>query len=403
MNNLVVTPLSIQATSKPSKSGWGRVQKLWQQIEKRQARNQRYDEKITNFLDQFRLELEGTEQEVCAATEELIAHLISFISRKSIKGSMRDTLYDWISEEFDLLEANPFRIKSSEPLREQYQAALSKAHPEDEAYEPSKEDYDLVRAEVSAITGLDIDLTDEQLKEMISHPDSFIQYLESLREQAAKKEAKSEDGADFDDDTFSFFDDEEDEPWFNEADNDISALFENKDINKLYKQLARQLHPDRIQDTEKKQQHHELMQQLSQAKKEKDIFGMLMLAQTWLPDFEMNLDEKALNGLTQNLQQKLDQLEIEYHQLKAGPDLKSQVWHRFGGGNKNSRKKELEDYRLGLTKEAQGLRDKIQSIRTVQDIQLVLRQRRDRFKPMFPSFGGPIDLSDIDEFFDFFD
>lgn len=336
------------------------------------------------------------------ATEQFIEHLISFISRKSIKGSLRDTLYDWIQEEFDVLESNPFRLNSSASLREKYQDALLNAHPEDEYSEPSNEDCDVIRAEIFAITGLNIDLTDEQLKEMVSDPEKFIQYVQSLREEAWKHDGENDDSADFDDDTFTFFDDEE-EDGFTEADSDTSALFEHKDINKLYKQLARQLHPDRIQDADKKQQHHELMQQLSQAKKDKDIFGMLMLAQTWLPDFEMNLDEKALHGLVQHLQQKLVQLDIEYGQLKMGPDLKSLVWHRFGGGNKNSRKKELEDYKLGLTNEAQGLRDKIKSMRTVQDIQLVLRQRRDRFEPMFPFFDDPMSPSDLDDFFNAFD
>ncbi|MEI8631880.1 hypothetical protein P4S72_06885 [Vibrio sp. PP-XX7] len=81
------------------------------------------------------------------------------------------------------------------------------------------------------------------------------------------------------------------------------------------------------------------MQQLSQAKKNKDTFAMLTLAQTWLPDFKLSLDKNAFLGLEASLRDKIAQLNHVYNQLRHGSDLKCQVWRQFGKGNKAAREK----------------------------------------------------------------
>ncbi|MGV2840221.1 hypothetical protein [Vibrio cyclitrophicus] len=76
------------------------------------------------------------------------------------------------------------------------------------------------------------------------------------------------------------------------------------------------------------------MQQLSQAKKDKDVVALFMLAQQHLPDHEMVMDEDMLKRLTMTLTKKIGQLNRGYQELQQGNDLKSLIWKRFGGGNK---------------------------------------------------------------------
>ena len=74
------------------------------------------------------------------------------------------------------------------------------------------------------------------------------------------------------------------------------------------------------------------MQQVSQAKKDKDVVVLFMLAQQHLPDHEMVMDEDVLERLTMTLTKKIGQLNRGYQELQQGNDLKSLIWKRFGRG-----------------------------------------------------------------------
>ncbi|MEI8631878.1 hypothetical protein P4S72_06875 [Vibrio sp. PP-XX7] len=91
---------------------------------KKQARNDNYDRKISDFSHQFKQNVEQTEQSVCLATEQFILHLIKFIPAKTLKGRQYDALCAWINEEVQILESNPFRTTSTEHLRNDLNQAL---------------------------------------------------------------------------------------------------------------------------------------------------------------------------------------------------------------------------------------------------------------------------------------
>ncbi|MFV0447989.1 MAG: hypothetical protein ACK5MF_05950 [Vibrio sp.] len=118
-----------------------------------------------------------------------------------------------------------------------------------------------------------------------------------------------------------------------------------------------------------------LMQQLSLAKKEQDTFAMLMLAQSYLPDFELNMDKQTLAGLEYSLKEKIFQLNQAHQQMQQGQTLKSMVWQRFGGGSKQAREKAIQQYVSDLHHEVEQLQGQISELKTVQQMQLALRER----------------------------
>ncbi|XNS85186.1 DnaJ domain-containing protein [Vibrio cyclitrophicus] len=173
-----------------------------------------------------------------------------------------------------------------------------------------------------------------------------------------------------------FFSQADDENHFEPSHHQASdALYSDKQITKLYRQLAKQLHPDKETDEENKSEKSALMQQMSQAKKDKDVVALFMLAQQHLPDHEMVMDEGMLERLTMTLTKKIGQLNQEYQELQHGDDLKSLIWQRFGGGNKAARQKGLREYRDHLKKESQALLAQSQEIKTVKQIQQRLKQK----------------------------
>lgn len=94
----------------------------------------------------------------------------------------------------------------------------------------------------------------------------------------------------------------------------------NKDIQSLFKELAKQLHPDTELDERLKLEKQELMKQLVNARDEHDIFELLKLRFLVLAkDDNLNLfDHAAMKRLTKLIQQKNNELErdiffIRYH------------------------------------------------------------------------------------------
>lgn len=356
---------------------------LWQEIEKKQQRNARYQAKLDDFYVYFKKRAEEDEQSVCFATETWITHLLSFIPRKTIKGAQRESLYVWIEEEISILESNPFNPVDSQPLRKAFMEATlafdpDQFHADEEMHQEALQS---IREELQNLVGDHIDISDEQVLAILNDPD----YLDAWLAQTIA----ASDVDDENDDEYTTFNDDKhdntDDGIFPPQSDIASTLYSDKQLTKLYRQLAKQLHPDRELDGEKKSEKIILMQQLSQAKKNKDPIALLLMAQQYLPDHEIALNDKMLKQLSITLKEKITTLNAEYNDLQCGVTFKSLLWQKFGKGNKQSREKELSQYCDALQRDAETLCQQCHSIRTVKQLQHHLRSRieNDDMMPFF--------------------
>lgn len=373
MNTVTVSSLTTLSDSKKKKS---KLNQLWEEVERKQRRNERYQAKLDSFYLEFKANAEPQEQAVCLATEKWIHHLISFTQRKTIKGAQREALYDWILEELSILEANPFNPINTDELRH----ALDEALMSDVTNQPTtdsmtEEQLNELREEISMMLGDDINISNEQLLEMVEDPRKFHDYLQALMAEKVEKESSEEDdGIDWGADNFFS---QDNEPVNSKSpDNENSqALYSDKQMTKLYRQLAKQLHPDRETDEKKKIEKSALMQQLSQAKKDKDVVALLLMAQQYLPDHEMIMDSDMIERLQTTLEEKLRHLNLTYQELQHGHDLKSIIWQKFGGSNKARREEGLKQYRATLERETIELHEKCQDVKTVKQLQVYLKEK----------------------------
>ena len=372
---MTTAPLSFLATTSSSPKQKNKLNQLWEDVEKKQRRIERYQAKLDDFYHDFKASTEKQERAVCRATEKWIHRLISFIPRKTIRGPQREALYDWIQEELTILESNPFNPVDSIALRESFNQALL-------ALPSNKADVDVMtedqieafREEMFMMLGYELDISNDELMAMVKDPQKFHDYLQSVMAEQSQEEHAAEDDIDWGDE--DFFSQANDDNHFEPSHHQASdALYSDKQITKLYRQLAKQLHPDKETDEEKKSEKSALMQQLSQAKKDKDVVALFMLAQQHLPDHEMVMDEDMLERLKMTLTEKIEQLNLDYQDLKHGGDIKNIIWQRFGGGNKASRQKGLREYREHLKKESQELLAQSQEIKTVKQMQERLKKR----------------------------
>lgn len=372
-----ITLTALTATQ-PTIAKKSKLNQLWSDIEKKRQRNQRYQVKLDKFYQEFKTSTEATEQAVCLATEAWIQHLISFIPRKTIKSAQREALYDWLQEEISVLEANPFNPVNTKDLREAFNQALladtsHHAVPDDVPTEV----LEAFRKELEMMIGDEIELSHEELIEMMREPHKFQAYLQGLLAEKIDADSNEKEDA-FDWGAEDFFSGDDSNHELNAPFSPMSqALYSDKQMTKLYRQLAKHLHPDKETDVTKKDEKSALMQQLSQAKKEKDVVALLLMAQQYLPDHEMVMDEKLLVRLEATLKEKVALLNREYQALRNGDDIKSIIWQKFGGGNKVSRERELSQYRHSLQQEAQELHQRCQEVRTVKHLQQLLKERVD--------------------------
>lgn len=374
MNKLTITGI----TTTEINPAWKNIQTLWNDVEKKQARNARYEKKISDFFDEFKKQAFESEQLICATTEKFARHLITFVARKSIKGAQREALYQWIEEELTIIESNPFSTISTVELRRDFNEALIESAPKNPAATGiSEHELELLREEIETMLGFDLPLTDDDLADMVNDPRKFQTFIEEMMKAQPEAffEEQEDEEIDWDSAEDDFFNHHFHQQQHIEQSAKGLAFFQAKEMTKLYRQLAKQLHPDKEQDPQRKDHKKTLMQQLSLAKKEKDAIAMIVLAQQHLPDFELNLDKTALLGLEATLKDKIRELNLEHRDLQHGHDLKTQVWKKFGGGSKKSQLSAITHYIEALQAEAKQLNADLAKLKTVQAIKEPLRER----------------------------
>ena len=406
-SNSGLTAVSVSSSVSKSAQARETLDKLWAEVNKKQQRNDRYQAKLDAFMVYFKQSVEQLEQEVCRANEQWILQLVSFVPRKSIKGRQHGALLDWIQEELTILESNPFNPVNTDDLRDAFNEAIVTSIKQDpNSSEVSEEQLEHYRIELSLMLGEKIELSDEELSELIRDPHKAMAYFESVLRHKMDSDYVGDDEY-FHGQESPFFHEESDQhdhsyqQHTHNTNNDVAtALFNDKQMNRLYRQLAKKLHPDRELNSDKKAEKMDLMQQLSHARDVKDPLAIFLLAQQFLPEYQLELNDNLTVQLETILKDKVKQLNADYHELRRGDGLSVIIWQRFGGGTKAAREKGLREYRQALEQDVENLMAKCREIKTVKGLQKHLTARLQSFNftrvPMseLPFDDFPFDMFD---------
>ena len=95
-----------------------------------------------------------------------------------------------------------------------------------------------------------------------------------------------------------------------------------KSISSIYKQLAKLFHPDLERDESRKLEKEELMQQLTQAYKHKDLHTLLKLELCWIHKKEDGIQQMAEDKLevyNEILKEQIAELKMEEDQIESHP------------------------------------------------------------------------------------
>ncbi|MDF2411955.1 MULTISPECIES: J domain-containing protein [unclassified Aeromonas] len=352
----------------------------WQDIEKLQAKLAKQEQEGAGIYQRFVSDIEPLERQQCALIFQLCQRLAGFTARKSFTQWQREMLHDWLNELMEYLESNPFRGELD--LESLYMAVQSGSVTQlDEAQLEASCDF-ITHMLQEAFGDSPDDI--EVLREMVRHPEKLRDYMKA---QAEMRRAGGAGAAEWDDEEPDFAEeafasDESFERWQTRHDHvhpdevaRVELLLDSSTLKQLYRKLAMALHPDREQDPAQRDAKTRIMGELSLAWEQRDLFTLLQLAHSHLPEAENLLSEENLAAINPALKLKICELKVRYYGGTEG--VQGAVLHKFKQSSKKKTDLAFEDHQHYLQRDIKQLHTQLATITTLQTLKPYLAKRWD--------------------------
>jgi hypothetical protein len=315
------------------------IKNLWQRIEKNQKKINNQKKKIAQLYQEFQTQVLPYEQEMCTQVQCLITTLLPFVSRKSLNERHREALLDWINQELNFIETNPFAmdvdIDNLRDTLQQQLLILAQRNP----FEENAENLQQLALMLEEMFGDKLHLNEQELSEIARDPGKLQDYIEFMHSQAEEESKFVDQDSDFHgeyaehDEAFEH----NDQTGHSKREQlTLDKLFKSSELNKIYKRLATKIHPDKEIDDELKAEKQVLMQQLSAARKVNDVFTILLMYQTHCDETDISFDDTTLLAIQKLLGERARTLEREHSQLSTPSTPEGMVWKQFSGRSKKA-------------------------------------------------------------------
>ena len=280
-----------------------KFQRLWRKVAKQKQLNSQRQSELEAFVLRIETEISGLEVKLVATELVRVKKLVEFFSRKSLSNWQRDELCGLINTNFSLIDSNPFSDSlTTQILKDQFTEQLDIWYPEEEFEEidtPSTKEKPSKQDDQYAGEDLFGDL-DEQCSEFEEDADPDDEFGDDFFERL------------FDEFTGqNQFDHETKEK--DEKLKKIDGLLKRSSINRMFRRIAKVLHPDKEQDEELKEEKHHLMAQLIEARDKKDIPAIFAMYTEHVGEMPDDLAKEELENISLLLEYQLGQLKEEYN------------------------------------------------------------------------------------------
>lgn len=299
-----------------------------------------------------------------------IRHLMSFLDSKEIKRKERQLLFEYVDDQLRQMHDFPF-FYDSDMLRsltehlDQYGENLFRKERK-QALEQICDEFSLMMKETF---GEDVEVPYSQLREALNsgNSESMKRLVEQLREAYFARQTDREDEAgekepEWRDFGFNYTPDEHDDT------SAIREVFRGSQLSKIYRQIARVVHPDREQDPLKKEEKHRLMQQLVKARNEGDVVALVTMYGELVPDGDISLDSDALKHVAHLLSMRLRMLNNTHRDIFNGQGFKTCVWKQFSASGKKKTREKMTLYIRDVHKGIKQMEKDIQHLSTPRKV-----------------------------------
>lgn len=292
-----------------------------------------------------------TEERLLASKLVLVEAIDKTFAKKSFSDRERDYMRSFMIEE----------LNSIAEMDYEYDSKFEKYFEMDDLME-SEESVDIMQQIINSMMGFDVDIDDIMGKEKLSPEDFEKKYGEEMNEKAEpfqeeqkagkqKKKVGTKSG---------------DEPDF------------NLHFMKTYKNLAKKIHPDLEQNANIRNEKEKLMQELTHAKDNQDLFQLIAikLKIEKIENNEAVLDEAYLKLYAQRLLEQKKALELDIFIMKKQSGMNSWLYQNFHSMHEKSTLKRFEKYMDELEVEVRDYEQLAQSIKTVKGMKQHIKAMR---------------------------
>lgn len=318
----------------------------WDKVAQYERRNEKAVVKVNALYQEYEQKVMPHDRKMGDTRCHWLRHLMSFLDSKELKRKDRTLLFEYIDEQLSQMQGFPFfydpdMLRSLTERLDQYGEALF--HKErKQALEQICREFGLM---MKAAFGEDVEIPHSQLREALNsgNQDAMEQLFEQLREEYAASQAGRDDGhgekePEWRDFEFNYSPDE------NASTSIIREIFRGGQLSKIYRQIARVVHPDREQDPLKKEEKHELMQKLVKARNDGDVVTLVTMYGELVPDGDILLDSDALRHVDHLLSMRLRILNDTHREIFNAQGLKTCVWKQFSASSKKQTREKMALY-----------------------------------------------------------
>lgn len=359
-------PKSSKKTQSPSEA---RFDKAWQRVANQQKKNARLREEVKDFAQRVSAAIQDQEKAYVESLYQTCEHLLVFYGRKSLSVWQRDVLLEWITDYVTTIRNNPFAADLDlTPLLEKMEAVLAKMHPElaSELREHADPDGDGESPFGAAHEqGTMEDLFEELADEFGHHPDfeEFAEWFAKQNEsfESAHQQRKDEDQA-------------------------LAKLMKDSSINKLFRKVARVLHPDREQDDDARIEKNRLMSELVEARDANDITTIFAFYAEYVGESPLQELGGDLHGVTALLQRQYESLRDQQEEILHEDPIAGALYQRFHKKSDKAVWRNIEVYRSELEGDMAHLQLFRAQVTSLNKLKPYLMERWDRINQDYP-FG----------------
>ncbi len=348
---------------------WERVQKLQKKNENRQA-------ELNKLVENVAPRIETVERKVATSFRLQAEKIFTFLGRKSLPVWCKEELLDWLLDILETLDVHPF-IDHMElsPIYQQAQEIFEILEPEcppeyedffdhtahQQTHKKSKAERKTEQHRSAPI--------DDMFDDLFNDPDL---------QQAMEDEQEAEDPfEDFFTEWENMFDEAEQEQ--KDKNSALNKLLRSSNINKMFRKIARILHPDKEQDPAKKELRHQQMSELLKARDDKNITSLFGLYAEHVGTAPLEELGEDLESATQLLKHQAQELREQQQDWDVNSPLEAYIAHHFGE-HAGKRPATLERHLAKHNKALQSLVEKIQNsldnMSSIRAIKPMLEERR---------------------------
>ncbi len=356
---------------------------LWAAIRQTRVELEQWQQQIAQVESLFAEHIAPLERKLNRAATNLTEQLIIIFTQNDLSVAERSLLGLWVNENLNSLRNHPFGevahiarlstrwfevLNNDGPVENQL-ARLAQKHRLNEAEDQTDFDY----APYDANEEEDED-DDEMLFDFGMHSKKEKQDTTCADKPRSQSDSGPSNEAH---DTEGDSQQQKDERVSAATIEETVTNLENKlSIERIFRQLAKVLHPDREQDEAAKATKNALMSECLEARNNKDINTLLTLYYEHVGELPDDLDQNSHMELVKALEMQLKALQQELREKRFGDPLQTMIVERYASTNEAECTRRMKSHASSLDTEIETTEHLVAQLASPEGLTDALEHRR---------------------------